>query len=71
MATLTRISCPRMRSRIDKCIPEEEWALIVYHECKEAEYMKGGMSYDKAHEKVKAEEDEFRRLLVTRKKVPS
>ena len=62
---------PKDEIWIDKCIPEEEWALIVYHECKEAEYMKGGMSYDKAHEKVKAEEDEFRRLLVTRKKVPS
>jgi hypothetical protein len=54
---------------IDQCIPEEEWALIVFHECMEAEYMeRDGMSYDKAHEKVKAEEDAFRRLLATRKK---
>ena len=34
----------------------------------EAEYMeKGGMSYDKAHERVKAEEDAFRRLLIKKK----
>ena len=68
MASPTQTSCPRMRSRIDQCIPEEEWALIVFHECMEAEYMeRDGMSYDKAHEKVKAEEDAFRRLLVKKK----
>ena len=54
---------PKNEIWIDHCIPEEEWPLIAFHECKEAEYMKGGMSYDKAHNKVKAEEDSFRRML--------
>jgi hypothetical protein len=59
---------PKDEIWIDQCIPEEEWALIVFHECMEAEYMeKGGMSYDKAHERVKAEEDAFRRLLIKKK----
>ena len=54
---------PKDEIWIDNCIPGEEWPLIAFHECVEAEYMRQGMSYNKAHDKAKAEEDSFRRML--------
>ena len=54
---------PKGEIWIDWCIPMEEWPLIAFHECMEAEYMRLGMSYDKAHDRVKAQEDSFRRTL--------
>jgi len=53
--------CPRGELWIDECTPEEEWAYIAFHECQEAELMKGGMSYDQAHDRAKRLEDQFRR----------
>ena len=46
---------------IDAEIDEVEWPYIVLHECYEAEKMKAGMSYDKAHMLAKREENRARR----------
>lgn len=52
---------PKNEIWIDAQISEVEWPLIIFHECTEAELMRGGMSYDKAHDKVKRWEDQIRR----------
>ena len=49
---------------IDEQIDPVEWPFIAFHECEEAELMEGGMSYDKAHDRVKYLEDIFRRKLM-------
>jgi hypothetical protein len=51
---------------VDNCIPPDERALIAFHECVEAELMRKGASYDKAHAEAKRQEDAFRRLRRTR-----
>jgi hypothetical protein len=52
---------PKDEIWIDAAITEDEWHLIEFHECWEAEYMRGGMSYDAAHNKIKELEDQIRR----------
>ena len=47
---------------IDDSIPIEERDYAAFHECYEAELMKKGMDYEKAHDRAKAIEDEFRRI---------
>jgi hypothetical protein len=42
--------------------PEVEIPFVAFHECIEAEYMKGGMSYNRAHDLAKAAEDRWRKL---------
>jgi hypothetical protein len=54
---------PKSEIWIDAAIPEDEWNFIVGHECQESELMKGGMSYDKAHDVAKRAEDRKRRGL--------
>ena len=49
---------------IDEQIDPVEWPFIAFHECEEAELMEKGMSYDKAHDRVKREEDTLRRSLM-------
>ena len=49
---------------IDEQIDGVEWPFIAFHECEEAELMRAGMSYDKAHERAKHAEDIFRRDLM-------
>lgn len=46
---------------IDWHIPQDEWAYVTFHECHEAEDMRRGMSYDKAHDRAKGLEDKMRR----------
>ena len=48
---------------IDDRVDAEEIPFIGYHECHEAEDMKAGMSYDKAHEIAKRLEDKLRHRL--------
>ena len=55
---------PKDEIWIDEQIDPVEWPFIAFHECEEAELMEGGMSYDKAHDKVKYAEDIFRRKLM-------
>jgi hypothetical protein len=52
---------PKDEIWIDAAITEDEWHLIEFHECGEAELMRGGMSYDVAHDKIKEQEDRLRR----------
>jgi len=60
---------PKNELWIDGAIGENEWHLIEFHECGEAELMRGGMSYDEAHDKIKAQEDRLRHTL--RPRAPS
>jgi hypothetical protein len=50
---------------IDNCIPPRERALVAFHECVEAELMRGGASYDEAHDEAKRREDAWRRARRT------
>ena len=52
---------PKDEIWIDAAITEDEWHLIEFHECGEVELMRRGMSYDEAHDKIKALEDRIRR----------
>jgi hypothetical protein len=45
--------------------PEVELPFVAFHECFEAELMRKGMSYNKAHDRAKAREDIWRRELLT------
>lgn len=51
---------PRGELWIDEQISEDEWPLIAFHECYEAELMRGGMDYDGAHLRAKMQEDRVR-----------
>lgn len=53
---------PKGELWIDDSIPVEERSYAAFHECYENELMAKGMDYEKAHDKAKAIEDEFRRL---------
>ena len=46
---------------IDSEISQEEWPLIAFHECQEAERMRRGFTYSRAHDVAKRLEDSFRR----------
>lgn len=46
---------------VDGAMDSKEWPLVIQHECEESELMKGGMSYDKAHDIAKRHEDKVRR----------
>jgi len=48
---------------IDEFIPVAEWPFVAFHECHEAEDMRRGMSYDKAHDRAKRLEDHERQLM--------
>ena len=54
---------PKNEIWVDAITPECEVALVAFHECEEAELMESGMSYDRAHDLVKAQEDVFRREM--------
>lgn len=43
-------------------VPKVERPFVAFHECLEAEHMKKGLSYDKAHAMAKRAEDEWRLL---------
>ena len=45
---------------IDAQISRDEWPLIAFHECREVELMRRGMSYDQAHNIAKRLEDRLR-----------
>jgi hypothetical protein len=47
---------------VDKQISEIEWPFIIMHECYEAELMREGQTYDRAHDTAKRLEDKCRRL---------
>jgi hypothetical protein len=49
-------------------MPDVEAPFVLLHECVEAEMMRGGMSYDKAHDRAKAMEDRLRRELMLGRK---
>lgn len=51
---------PKNEIWIDAQISEAEWPFIAFHECTEVELMRSGMSYDRAHDKAKAQEDQLR-----------
>jgi hypothetical protein len=53
---------PKGEIWVDNCIPPGERALVAFHECVEAELMRGGASYDRAHDEAKRQEDAFRKL---------
>ena len=52
---------PKNEIWVDNCIPPGERALVAFHECVEAELMRGGASYDRAHGEAKRREDAWRR----------
>jgi hypothetical protein len=52
---------PKNEIWVDNCIPPTERALVAFHECLEAELMRGGLSYDRAHAESKKREDEWRK----------
>ena len=52
---------PRGEIWIDGQIDQSEWSLIAFHECHEAELMRSGRSYSRAHDAAKRLEDQFRR----------
>jgi len=45
---------PKNEIWIDGHLSEGEWPIIEYHECREVEFMKAGMSYDSAHKRPNA-----------------
>jgi len=53
---------PRGEIWIDEQISPDEWPFIAFHECEEAELMRGGLSYERAHDRAKKIEDYARRL---------
>lgn len=52
---------PRDEIWIDACIGEDERPLVAFHECVEAELMRRGQSYSRAHDRAKMLEDRLRR----------
>jgi hypothetical protein len=56
---------PKNEIWVDNCIPPTERALVAFHECVEAELMRGGSSYDRAHDEAKRREDAWRRTRKT------
>lgn len=55
---------PRGELWIDDAIPKVEWPYIGLHECYEAEKMKGGMDYERAHDAAKRVENKARRAAM-------
>jgi hypothetical protein len=60
---------PKDEIWIDGAIGENEWHLIEFHECGEVELMRKGMSYDQAHDEIKAQEDRIRHSLRRRESI--
>lgn len=56
---------PRGELWVDACMPEDEVALVAFHECEEAELMKIGWTYSRAHDQAKRLEDLVRKLRRT------
>lgn len=52
---------PRGEIWIDSEIAQAEWPLIAFHECQEAELMRAGWTYSRAHDTAKRAEDKIRR----------
>ena len=52
---------PKTEIWVDNCIPPAERALVAFHECVEAELMRGGASYGRAHDEAKRRENTFRK----------
>lgn len=46
---------------VDWYVPEAERPYVLFHECYETEKMRGGWSYDKAHDAAKRAENKLRR----------
>jgi hypothetical protein len=46
---------------VDWHMPKAEWPYVLYHECYETEKMRGGWSYDRAHDAAKRAENKLRR----------
>ena len=57
---------PRGELWVDDCLPEIEIPLVAFHECREAELMRHGWTYSRAHDRAKMLEDRFRRALAGR-----
>lgn len=55
---------PKDEIWIDEAIDGIEWPFIAFHECEEAELMKKGLTYNKAHDRAKYAEDIFRHSLM-------
>lgn len=55
---------PKGEIWIDCQISEAEWPLIAFHECREAELMRRGWSYSRAHDEAKRLEDQIRHEIV-------
>lgn len=53
---------PKGELWIDASMPAAERAFVAFHECHEASLMAAGMEYEKAHDRAKKLEDEFRRI---------
>jgi hypothetical protein len=52
---------PKGELWVDWNVPEEEWPYVLFHECYETEKMRGGWSYDRAHNAAKRAENVMRR----------
>ena len=52
---------PRGEIWIDSLMIEIEWPFIAFHECREAELMRKGWTYGRAHDTAKRLEDKYRR----------
>ena len=52
---------PKNELWIDQIMPEAEWPYTLLHECYETEKMRGGWSYDRAHNAAKRLENKARR----------
>jgi len=55
---------PKSQIWIAEETPTVEWPFVAFHECTEVEYMKKGMSYNRAHSIAKRMEDRRRRLSI-------
>jgi len=52
---------PKDEIWLDAAIPEVEWPLVAFHECRESELIRRGWPYGRAHNRAKLLEDRFRR----------
>lgn len=53
---------PKGELWLDASMPEEERPFVAFHECHEAELMRKGMDYERAHDHAKRLEDKFRKI---------
>lgn len=52
---------PKNELWIDEGMTEAEWPFVLFHECYETEKMRGGWSYERAHDAAKRAENKLRR----------